>query len=146
MTGRGTPRKEPDPAQAAPMCRSQPTTHRGTAASTSVRGSAALPSTDSAGAPGSNGSDGNRDAVIAEDQHLLVRLARADGMGLGGALDRLGHEMVVGRQIADRIRIGRIAGEEVGLAAAPAEIAGLLRAAPARLLHPAIAAKVIESL
>src|SRR4051812_35669160 len=53
--------------------------------------------------------------------------------------------MMMWRELANRIRIRRVAGEQVGLAAASAEISGLLRTAATRLLHPCFAAEVIEA-
>jgi len=58
---------------------------------------------------------------------------------------RLGHEVMMRRQIADGVGVRRVAGHQKGLTSAPAEIARLFRAAAAWLLHPVITAKVVES-
>jgi hypothetical protein len=57
---------------------------------------------------------------------------------------RFGHDPVVGREVADRIRAGGIAGERKCLAAAAAEVDLAAVAAPARFGHPVCAAKALE--
>ena len=54
--------------------------------------------------------------------------------------------IVMRRQAADRVCCSRITCQQVGLAAASTEIYGLFRAASARLLHPAISSKFVESI
>src|SRR3954470_18469989 len=55
-----------------------------------------------------------------------------------------GHEPVVRRQVADRVRAGGVAGEQEGLAAAAAEVDLAARAAPTRVLHPVRPAEGLE--
>src|SRR6185437_14925672 len=80
-------------------------------------------------------------AMVAEDE-------RGGESGrsrlLLAARHRFGDEMMVRRERADRIGIGRIAGQEVSLAAAAAEVPPALRTAAAGLLHPALAAVAVE--
>ena len=77
-------------------------------------------------------------AVIAEDEPLL---AHRPGIGL---LDHTRYQMMMRRSIADRVGVRGIASEQIGLAAAAAEILRPLRAAAAGLLHPLLAAVVVE--
>src|SRR4030095_16879801 len=77
--------------------------------------------------------------MIAEDQRLLpctppVRMRHG-----------LRDQVMVRREIANRICIGRIAREQVSLAATTAEVPALLGATAAGLLHPGVAAEVIET-
>src|SRR5581483_11379258 len=87
--------------------------------------------------------DGNRDAVVAENQCLVYRLSIA-AMRSVGRRDGLCHQMMVGRAIADRVGIRCIAGEQIGLAAAAPEVLRLLRTTAAGLAHPARPAEMIE--
>src|ERR1700761_7868473 len=52
---------------------------------------------------------------------------------------------MVRRQVAYGIGVGGVTGHHVSLAAAAPEIPGFLRAAAARLLHPTITPKVVET-
>src|SRR4030095_13839476 len=77
--------------------------------------------------------------MIAEDQRLLpctppVRMCRG-----------LRDQVMVRGEIANRICIGRIAREQVSLAATTAEVPALLGTTAAWLLHPGVAAEVIET-
>src|SRR6185503_4171931 len=77
--------------------------------------------------------------MIAEDQRPLpctpsVRMRHG-----------LRHQVMVRREIANRICIGRIAREQVSLAATTAEVPALLGTTAAWLLHPGVAAEVIET-
>src|SRR6185437_9611159 len=86
-------------------------------------------------------------AVVAEDERLLrgVRLLRRMLQStLLRASQSLGYEMMVGRELTDRIRVRRVAREEIRLATATAEVPPALRAAAARLLHPVLAAVMVE--
>src|SRR5512146_759436 len=79
-------------------------------------------------------------AMVAEDERLL-RGKRGPALG---AIHGRGHEMMMRREIAYRIGAGRIAGQQIGLAAAAAEVPPALRAAAAGLLHPILAAVAVE--
>src|SRR4026209_311101 len=77
--------------------------------------------------------------MIAEDQRLFpltapVRMRRG-----------LRDQVMLRRKIATRICIGRIAREQVSLAATTAEVPALLGTTAAWLLHPGVAAEVIET-
>src|SRR5690606_251048 len=78
--------------------------------------------------------------VVAENQGVLDARARRALR----PLDRGRDEPVVRRELADGVRVRWIAGQQVRLAAAAAEVAGPLGAAAARLLHPSLAAEAIE--
>src|SRR3984893_2986823 len=86
----------------------------------------------------------DRGAVIAKHQHLLAHAARCCGTGMFGPRHRLRHPMMVRRQIAHRVGIVGVAGQEVRLAAATAEVLGSFRTAATGLLHPRLAAKAVE--
>src|SRR5579875_2271749 len=73
------------------------------------------------------------------DEHRLTR-ARL----LAGRPYRFGHDPVVGREVADRVGAGGIAGELERLAAAAAEVKVAALAAPAWLSHPVRAAEALE--
>src|SRR5262245_47167387 len=77
--------------------------------------------------------------MVAKDEGPLLD-ARVTG-----ARDSFGYEMMVRREVADRIGVRRVSGEEVRLTATAAEVLRLLGTAPARLLHPGVAAKAIEA-
>jgi hypothetical protein len=72
-------------------------------------------------------------------EYWFTRLRR-----LVGGPHRLGHDLVIGGKVADRIGAGRIAGELECLATAPAEIELTAVAAPARIWHPFCSAKAPE--
>src|SRR6185312_3716396 len=76
----------------------------------------------------------NREAVISEYERLLLR----------SVLDCLCDEAVVRRELAYRVRVRGITCQQIGLTAAAAEIANLLRTAPAGFLHPGVAGEAIE--
>src|SRR5438477_9637864 len=82
---------------------------------------------------------GRRIAVAAKYQRSFVQ-ARTPS-----PVNGLGHQMMMGRQVAHRIGIRGIAGEQVCLTTAAAEITGFFRATSARFLHPAVAAEVSEA-
>src|SRR6185437_4357744 len=83
-----------------------------------------------------------RIAMVAEDEG---RLDGRCGYSPLGPHHRLGDEVMMGRELADRIGVGRVARQEVSLAATAAEVPPALRAAAAGLLHPALAAVAVES-
>src|SRR4030095_9278762 len=77
--------------------------------------------------------------MIAEDQRLLpctpsIRMCRG-----------LRHQVMVRRELATRTCIGRIARQQVSLATTTAEVPALLGTTAAWLLHPGVAAEVIET-
>src|SRR6185437_12688209 len=82
-----------------------------------------------------------RRAMIAENQRLR---ARGRGDVLLGAVHGPGDEMMMRREIADRIGVGRIARQQIGLAPAAAKVPSALRAAAARFLHPGLTAVAVE--
>jgi len=83
--------------------------------------------------------------VVAESEHVLARRG-ARVYGLLGPCHGRGYQVVVGRQLTHRVGVIRVAGEEVCLAAAAAEVLLALRSADTRLLHPSLAAEAIEGL
>src|SRR6185312_5633180 len=80
-------------------------------------------------------------AVVAEYQRLLdagygdIPLRAGDGRR---------HEVVMRGELADRIRVRRVAREQISLAAAAAEVTPALRTAAAGLLHPFLATVAAE--
>src|SRR6202140_4795135 len=66
------------------------------------------------------------------------------GPRLFGPRHRLRHQMMVRRQIAHRVGIVGVTGQQVRLAAATAEVPGSFRTAATGLLHPRLAAKTVE--
>src|SRR5207249_9512002 len=88
--------------------------------------------------------DRDRDAVIAKHQRLLAHAAGRGGSRLFGARHRFRHAMMVRGQIAHRVGIVGIPGQQVRLAAATAEVPGSFRTAATGLLHPRLAAKAVE--
>src|SRR5919199_45692 len=77
--------------------------------------------------------------VSPRDQH--VRTGRRPLVGGG---HRLGHQPVVGREVADRVGAGGVAGELEGLAPAAAEVELAAVAAAAGLGHPVGPAEALE--
>jgi hypothetical protein len=63
---------------------------------------------------------------------------------LVGGPYNLGHDLVVGREVTDRVRARRVAGELERLAAAPAEIYLAAIATPAGLGHPLRSPETLE--
>src|ERR1700691_4517662 len=83
----------------------------------------------------------NVSAMVAEHERMLGRQRGAAALG---AIHGLGHEVMMRREIAHRVRIRRVTRQQVSLAAAAAEVAPALRAAAAGLLHPVLAAVAVE--
>src|SRR5690348_15186092 len=88
------------------------------------------------------GAGASAGAVISKYERVLGERRRQAALG---AVDGFGHQMMMRRQVADRIGVGGIARQQIGLAAAAAEVPLALRAAAAGLLHPVLAAKAVES-
>src|SRR5579883_3373133 len=80
-------------------------------------------------------------AMIAKDERVLPRTGVATALG---ALDCIGDQMMMGRELTDRIGVGWIPGQQIGLTAAAAEVSPALGAAAAGLLHPVLAAVAVE--
>ena len=83
--------------------------------------------------------------------HQFARIlvgAEDDRLDLGSRLERIRHrfgKLVVVRTLAaDRVGVGRIAREHVRLAAAAAEVVLFLVAGLAQIVHPAVAAVLVE--
>src|SRR5262249_59965029 len=85
--------------------------------------------------------DRYRGAVIAEHQHVLTRRHSLRALG---ARHGIRYQVMVRREIADRVGIGGVPRQQVRLAAAATEVLDPLGTAPARLLHPGFASETIE--
>ena len=79
-------------------------------------------------------------AIIAKDDGLCL------DFGVASSHHGIRHALMVGREVAYRIGIGWIAGEQVRLAPASSEILHLFRTRSTRFLHPRIAAIAVEAL
>src|SRR6185437_16360386 len=80
-------------------------------------------------------------AMIAENQRLGSR--HAGDIRLGASHGR-GDEMVMGREVADGVGVGRISGQKIGLTSATAKVPSALRAAAAGFLHPVLPPVAVE--
>src|SRR5262249_12990971 len=78
-----------------------------------------------------------------QDGEWVSPVGRARGGAPGGGTDDV---VVVRRQGTGGVGVGRVAGEQGGLAAAAAEVDVAAGAAPARLRHPGRAAIAVERL